>query len=300
MNPWHNVRLLDTIANAMLALVALAVLTGSVWWLAHRPMFTLRAVVVEAAPGHSLRHVDAVPLRALGLRRLQGNFFTVDLSQVRANIEQVPWVRRASVRRVWPNGLLVAIEEHKPFAAWGDGRFLNPHGELFAVNEEEAEEDGPLPQLSGPPDSEREVLRKWRELAELLAPLGAKPRALALSPRQAWSAELDNGMSLTLGRDQGLPTRERVERFVRAWPELSARVGVQPASVDLRYPNGFAIRLAEASASAGAASSGAAKGAATARTRTQQKPARAQAQPPARASAAAGKGRAQNDKKQQR
>ena len=257
---WNNPRLINAVANALLTLASLAAIGTAVWWVAHRSMFTLRAVSVEPMPGHAMAHVNAPLLRAADVRRVQGNFFTVDLQAVRAAFEAVPWVRHATVRRVWPNRLAVAIEEHRVFAAWNDGQFLNTFGEPFTVNPEEAEEGGALPMLAGPPGSERQVRGKYDELVEQLRPLDVRPAALALSGRHAWSATLDNGTTLVLGREQGLSTRERVERFVRVYPELAARVGQPPHTVDLRYPNGFAIRLAEAQAAALAARSGAAGG----------------------------------------
>src|SRR5262245_413030 len=41
---------------------------------------------------------------------LRGNFFAVDLGALRASLERLPWVRRAEVRRVWPDRLEVALE----------------------------------------------------------------------------------------------------------------------------------------------------------------------------------------------
>ena len=38
---------------------------------------------------------------------------TVSLDQARQVFETMPWVRKASVRRDWPNGIVVAIEEHQ-------------------------------------------------------------------------------------------------------------------------------------------------------------------------------------------
>ena len=35
-------------------------------------------------------------------------------------LEQLPWVRRVSVRRVWPDRLEVTLEEHVALARWGD------------------------------------------------------------------------------------------------------------------------------------------------------------------------------------
>lgn len=253
---WHNPRLLNAIANAMLALVALAAIALAVRWVAQRPMFNLRVLAVQPAAGQALEHVTGPLLRAAGVRRVQGNFFTVDLQAVRAAFESVPWVRRATVRRVWPNRLEVAIEEHRVFAAWNDAQFLNTFGEPFTVNPDEAEEDGILPMLAGPEGTEREVRQKYLELTEQLRPIELRLAALALSARYAWSATLDNGTTLILGREQGLSTRERVARLVQAWPALTARLGLPPGTVDLRYPNGFAIRLAEAHAAAAAAAAG--------------------------------------------
>ena len=250
MNVWHDSRLMNALANALLGATLLAALASAAWWLSQRPYFTLRGVAIEAAEGHPLRHVSAPLLRAAVTRHVRGNFFAVDLDAVRATFETVPWVRRASVRRVWPDGLVVAIEEHRPLAFWGDGRLVNTFGELFAANLAEAEEDGDLPQFSGPEGSALQVARRYAELREAVAPLGVHPDVVALSPRYAWTMRLDDGTTLLLGRDQGMPIERRVARWVGAYPEVMASLKRRAEVIDLRYPNGFAIRslaqLAEA------------------------------------------------------
>ena len=215
MNFWHDVRLMNLAANALMAVAIGAMLAGAGWWLAQRPMFALRTVVIEPA-GESLplRHVNTTLLRAAGLRQVPGNFLTVDLGAVRDAFERVPWVRRAQVRRIWPNALRIGIEEHQPLATWADGRLVNRHGELFAANAAEAEED---------------------------APLQLHLEAVALSPRYAWSVRLDNGLTLMLGREQGLPISERVARWVALYPHVQARLNRRADTIDLRYPNGFAV-----------------------------------------------------------
>ncbi|NBS97293.1 MAG: FtsQ-type POTRA domain-containing protein [Betaproteobacteria bacterium] len=253
MNPWHAPRLLNRVANTLFALSVLALLAAGAHWFAHRPWFALRAVAVEAAPGHSLRHSSETTFRTLGVQPLSGTFFTTDLEAARNRFESIPWVRHASVRRVWPNRLLVQIEEHRPFAAWGDGRLVNTLGELFAANAAEADEEGALPELSGPPGSTAEVIRRWRDLNEWLAPLELRPVALALSPRWAWTVRLDNGTTLLLGRDQGKPIAERVAQMVKVWPQVAQRLGATD-TIDLRYPNGFALRSTLANTSVKASS----------------------------------------------
>ena len=78
------------------------------------PLLPIRAIQLE---GELLR--TSVPtIRANAGPRLAGNFFSVDLDGARAAFETVPWVRRAVVRRVWPDRLLVRLEEHHAAALW--------------------------------------------------------------------------------------------------------------------------------------------------------------------------------------
>ena len=243
MNPWHDVRLLNATANGLMAAACIALAVAAVAWVVQRPAFALQAVVVEpSVSAQPLQHVNRALLKSAGASRLHGNFFTVDLGAVRESFEQVPWVRRAQVRRIWPNTLRVGIEEHQPLAIWHDGRLVNRQGELFAANAAEAEAEGALLEFSGPPGSEAEVTRRWHSLREQLAPLSVVPEAMTLSSRWAWSARLDNGTVLLLGREQGMPIDERVARWVAAAPTVQTRLNREIASVDLRYQNGFAMR----------------------------------------------------------
>lgn len=244
MNPWHNVRQLHATANALLALTLLAVLAAVVAWLVNRPVFTLRGVSIEAAAGTDLQYVSTPLLRTSALHRVRGSFFTVDLNAVRAGFESVPWVRRATVRRVWPDRLHVTIEEHRPMALWGDGRLMNTHGELYTANLDEAEENGPLPHFSGPEGSHPVVLARHEQLKRWLAPIERRPVAVTLSERYAWSTRLDDGSTLLLGREQGLPLETRVARWRKVYPRVLTRLDRQPEVIDLRYPNGFAVRPA--------------------------------------------------------
>lgn len=244
MNPWHDARLLNLAANGLMALGALALLVMAGAWVAQRPAFALKALVVEPlSVEQPLHHLHEATLRAAGVSRLRGTFFTVDLIAVKEAFEQVPWVRRAEVRRVWPSTLQVAIEEHQPLAIWQDGRLVNRQGELFTASVAEAESDGALLEFSGPPGSESEVTRLWKVLHEAIAPLQLAPEAVSLSPRWAWSTRLDNGTVLLLGREQGLPIAERVARWVSMHPTIQQRLNREIASIDLRYQNGFALRV---------------------------------------------------------
>ena len=242
MTLWQDARALNTIANGLMMVAFAGLLLTSFWWLAHRPVFDLEAIEIGPVPGRELEHVSVEALRAAHLDEFSGNFFTVDLDRVREAFEDAPWVRRAQVRRVWPNRLLVALEEHRPLAQWGDGRFVNTFGELFRVNPDEVDERASLLAFAGPEGTQGIVTRRYAELTEQLKPLAVKPHKVALSERQAWSAQLDNGITLLIGRDEGVAVNDRIARWVAVHPTVQARLNERTEVVDLRYPNGFAVR----------------------------------------------------------
>ncbi len=254
---WNDARTTNLIANTLAVMAVLAMLAGLVIWLAHRPVFTLSALELRAAPDSRLHHVSPASVRASIAGRLSGNFFTVDLDEARQLFESVPWVRKASVRRVWPDSLRVSIEEHIPLALWNENQMINTWGEAFTANLGELDNEADIPQFVGPEGTESLVVQRYAELARWFAPLGVQVQRIELSPRYAWQVQLSNGVSLDLGRDPGadapdphgvpgaLPFAARIQRFVQAWPALVQRLqGHRIVHADLRYPNGFALRLA--------------------------------------------------------
>lgn len=236
--------MLNAISSALLGLAVLALLTSGIWWVAQRPMFTLKTIRIEGTGQGELRRVNPLIIRASALPRIKGNFFTANLDTVRIAFESVPWVRKAAVQREWPNKLIVTIEEHQPLATWDDnGRLLSVHGDLFTANLDEAEEDGALLRLSGPNGSEKDVVARLADFRQWFAPLALSPVEVALSSRYAWTVRLNNGMTVELGREQNKFTlKDRVVRLVQIYPQLLARLKDRIESVDMRYPTGLALR----------------------------------------------------------
>ena len=120
-----DVRLMNAVAGGVFTLALLAALAAGVLWLARSPAFEIRAIRIEG----ELQRISAETLRANAAPRLAGNFFSADLGTARAAFEAVPWVRRATVRRIWPDRLLVQLEEHRASALWQaeerDDRLVN-------------------------------------------------------------------------------------------------------------------------------------------------------------------------------
>lgn len=232
---WNNPRLLNALAGFLTAVAALALIAGGLHLLLRSSLFPLREVTVLGA----LVQTAPADVRRATMARATGNFLTVDLAQVRATLEALPWVRRVTVRRVWPDRLEVRIEEHVALARWGDDALVNLQGERFSGTFE-----GPLPVFAGPAGTEAELARRYRSFGEALAPLGARLERVVLTPRHAWRLELDNGLAIVLGRDiPAHPAQARLARFVAVYPESLGKLARRPAYVDLRYPNGFALRV---------------------------------------------------------
>jgi len=130
-----------------LAATLVALLGAALLWLAQRPRFEFHRIEIVG----ELRHVGRAAVRAAIAGHLQGNFFTMRLTRARAAFEAIPWVASASVRRVWPDELVVTLVERRAIGIWSDGRVVSDAGQLFDVNPAEAELDGPQIEISGPP-----------------------------------------------------------------------------------------------------------------------------------------------------
>ncbi len=233
--------------NALAVICALAAGVAAVGlvlvWIAKRPGFDISKILVQ---GDTQRN-NVATLRANVLPRLSGNFFSLDLAQARATFEQMPWVRAAVVQRQFPNTLRVVLQEHQPVAFFGlegDSRLVNNFGEVFTANSGEVVEE--MPRLSG---SESEAFRLLEVLGlarQVLARLDFEVEQLELSPSGAWRVWTNDGALIELGRGDVKQMVARLESFTRSLPFAAAQMRRQAIDfeyADLRYPQGFALKL---------------------------------------------------------
>jgi cell division protein FtsQ len=250
---WDNPRLLNLTANILFGVAAVLFASAALQALLRSPLFPLTEVVVRGELNNASREEIANALDGIG-----GNFFSADLAAVRGRLEQVGWVRQVDARRVWPDRIEVRLEEHVAFARWGNANLVNSHGEPFSAALD-VDEQARLPLFAGPAGTEGELARRYRRFTELLAPPGMAPEhgalvSVVLTPRHAWQLRMADGLELELGRDGAEPVEARLARFVAAYPDSIGRLprsaggatggAVSPRHVDLRYPNGFALRVA--------------------------------------------------------
>jgi cell division protein FtsQ len=177
--------------------------------------------------------IDDLEIEALVRSKHPGSFFELDVDKVLTDVESLPWVYKASVRKRWPNSLQVHLVEQVPAAHWNDDLLLNQYGESFEALAPAAE----LPSLFGPGGSEQVALEGYKAMQALLNNTQLRVTELFLSERFAWNIKLSNGISLNLGRTEFI---DRLQRFIDLYPLLNK--DQRPVDyVDLRYDTGFAV-----------------------------------------------------------
>ena len=181
---------------------------------------------------------------------IEGGYFTVDLNRAREALMKQPWLKDVSLRRQWPASVNVFIEEQKPIAYWNDDSYLGDGGNIFTP--ENIDKSLNLPVLNGPQGQHENVWQFMNVLYKEMAALQYEVVRLTLDERRAWQLVINrlyenepSQIEVKLGR---FDTEKRVHRFIRMLPALTAGNGLSKNNieiVDMRYPNGFAVKIAE-------------------------------------------------------
>lgn len=200
--------------------------------------FAVRSLSFEG----EFRQVDQQALKAAVIQSVRGNFYLLNLDEIRERARTVPWVHDVTVRRHWPDGVHIRFSEQRLVARWGKNGWVNAQGEY--VNLQGREGPAGLPRLVGPEGLQERVLEHYRRLNEILAPAQLQVAALTLTDRHSWNIVLHNGLVLTLGREA---PEQKVERFARIYPRTLSAQAARAKRVDLRYTNGFSVEWANRS-----------------------------------------------------
>lgn len=176
---------------------------------------------------------------------VSASFFTVDLAGMRAELEQMPWIAHAEVRRVWPDQVSIRLDEQLPVARWGNEALLNNQGQAFAPRELANYEN--LPLLSGPKRAQQQVMQQYQVLSQMLRPMGFSIARLELREHGSWFLTTGQGVELLLGRDHLV---EKIRRLNSIYDKVLKEQITNIARIDLRYANGLAVAWREPQAPA--------------------------------------------------
>lgn len=219
-------------ASLMGAAVVVLSLIGMAYSLHHSSDRAVSHLQIEGG----FQHVQPDAVRAAVIERLGGGFVSLDLDAVREAAEQLPWVARARVERIWPADVRVRIWERVPMARWGAEQLISTEAVVFKP--QPADLDPALPQLSGSAGHEREVMETFKGLSERLSGTPFALASLALDPRGEWTARTSSGIDLHLGREK---PESKLDTLMGPVTEALGQRLQEVNYVDLRYSNGFSV-----------------------------------------------------------
>lgn len=214
--------------KVLVALLLVLVLLVSLDWLLQSDTYKVEQLQFEG----NFSQVTETQLEDIVLPVVQGNYLMLDLDRIRAAIESLPWVRKAWVRRSWPNGIHIRFREERPVAFWGRQGSLGEGGHIIPASDI-AVMNG-LPRLGGPEGSSRTVLGAYQRFAQILQKAGLQISSLQLTSRHGWRIIVNTGTEIVLDQDRG---EQKLERLAHVYRHIDGT----PARIDLRYTNGFAV-----------------------------------------------------------
>ena len=211
-------------------------LVGSGWgaWLVFNKVDAPIGVILVRG---QYTQVDQEQIQKMVEPLLSGGFISLDLQRIRDGLEQHPWIEEASISRQWPDSLEIRLVEEVPIARWGNSAFLNHRGERLEIGDNSMLSH--LPVLEGVERSERQMMRSYRQMVQMLQPAELRIAALKRDARDAWRLTLTNDLELVIGRDQII---EKMRRFLLVWDQHLKTRATEVERVDIRYDNGVAVQ----------------------------------------------------------
>ena len=228
-------RLSDGIAEKFLRLLMVTVFVAAIFG-ADFIYKQIDTPLSKIMVGGNFNHLEEQELAELVNMEIDGGFLSMNLNQLRQELQSHPWIHQVSVRREWPSTLKVEVIEEVPIARWGKKGFLNRLGDQLSLPENSNLKS--LPVLEADFGSSQDMIAQYLLLAELLAPTDLKLTELQRDAVGAWQIETAAGVRIVLGRDQII---EKIRRLIVVWGSgLDVQLN-NIATIDLRYPNGLAV-----------------------------------------------------------
>lgn len=183
------------------------------------------------------KNISRSQLENVIAKHLKNNFIMVNLEIMQKDIEKLPWIYRASVRRKWPAGLYVEFMEQEPVAHWGKTAWLNSNGDVINLKNIKLETAG-MPTIIGPEINSAQLLQTFNSYQKLFLRAGMSLAKLTVSERNSYQLTTASGIEIVLGKQD---INSRLARFLNVYRDTLARHQGAFGRVDLRYTNGFAV-----------------------------------------------------------
>ncbi len=184
-------------------------------------------------------------LQAAGIKGSTSILF-VNADDTRARLEQMPWIRAASVRKQFPDRIDIAIVEREAFALWqvnGEIKVIARDGTAIApYSDDPRYVDLPIVVGEGAEKRVEEIVDALARLPDLKSQV----RAAILVAERRWTLKTRNGIDVRLPEREVEGALMQLVALDRDKKLLSRDITI----VDLRLPDRVAVRLSDAAAAA--------------------------------------------------
>lgn len=211
---------------------------GGAWWGVRQINFQnlsskpIHYVKIEGA----FQYISKDRLKQVLAPQMRLGYYHADMNVIHQAIKALPLVDKVDVKRVWPDAVYIKITEQKPVVRWGDNALLNNQGDLLVPDN--IDDFKNLPLITGPQGQEKKLLEIMKGVYIVLKDKSMQLAEFHVNERRAWRIKLASGLEMQLGRKAPL---ENMQRFLKTMDILGAEQVAQMASVDTRYPNGYAV-----------------------------------------------------------
>ncbi len=220
----------------LFAIVVLILIIAALWAIRSSSLFPLRTVIISG----SVRQIKESDLTYMIKPLVKNrNFFDVNLYALARQVEQLSWVERVEVRRVWPQAVAINVIPKRPVAQWNKRGFVDSYGEIFYANGAVAVSPDQLPQfISNNEHNAFLMLGIYQQMTRILAPTNQEIKVVSLDGNNSWQITLNNGTKLVLGQQKILT---RLRHFVTVYPKVMVSNNREARLVDLRYKDGMSV-----------------------------------------------------------
>ena len=253
LHAWNTPRVLNLFSLTIGSLTFLYLLFLCYSWIISHKHFALKSVVLDVVNNDN-PNIDTQEIQQVIKTTFNGTTLSTDLKMMNELILDNPWVEQVVVRRVWPNTIVLRVEERRIIALWNNKYLISEFGELTDIQATHYKkiEDRLgcyLIKIEGPEDFLSKIVARAEVTNNLLTNINKKLLHLRLTDQFSWEAKTTKGMTLRFGGDdlQG-PMYYRLENFTKSYSSLAnklAEKGIRSPEihyVDLRYAKGFAIK----------------------------------------------------------
>ncbi len=192
----------------------------------------IRYVKIEGA----FQYISKDRLKAVLTPQMKRGYYHADMDAIHHAIKSLPLVDKVDVRRVWPDAVSIKIVEQKPIVRWGKNALLNKQGDVLIPDN--IDDFKNLPLITGPEGQEKKLLEIMKGVYIVLKDKSMQLAEFHVNERRAWRIKLAGGLEMQLGRKAPL---ENMQRFLKTMDLLGPEQVALMASVDTRYPNGYAV-----------------------------------------------------------